>query len=297
MIAIDLGSNTLRFVEFDCASGEFLGSYEKMVKTADGLMHSGIISDEAIHRVIETIKEAQELWDFSAHDIVAVATEAMRRASNNSKVLSDIYTATGVKFEIISGEKEALLTLEAVRYRLQRLDIDGSFVVVDIGGASTEVIFCYGDDISTGSFPIGIVTTAQRYKSLDEIDRYIPKDMEEIVDFVKKVYDKYGMVERFVATAGTPTTIASIKLGLNYTSYKSEKINGTILNREDPDRELKYLLSLSPQKREELVGVGRDDLVLAGILIYKELFDIIDLENCIVVDDGLREGVALQGCK
>jgi exopolyphosphatase/guanosine-5'-triphosphate,3'-diphosphate pyrophosphatase len=268
-----------------------------MVKTADGLTKSGIINDKATTRIIDTINEAQKIWDFSTHQISAVTTEAMRKASNSNRVLSDIYSATGVKFEIISGEKEALLTLEAVKYRLHKLDIDGSFVVADIGGASTEVIFCYGDEIITESFPIGIVTTAQRYKTLDEINNFISEDMSSINKFVKNTYDMYGTTDRFVATAGTPTTIAAMKLGQNYTTYKAQKINGTTLDIEDLDRELKHLLSISSKERELLIGVGRDDLILAGILIYKELFDIISLKSCIVIDDGLREGIALQSCK
>jgi len=297
VIAIDLGSNTLRFVEFDCSGGKFGKSFEKMVKTADGLTHSGIISDASTTRIIDTIREAQKILNFSDHKISAVTTEAMRRASNSSKVLSDIYKTTGVKFEIISGEREALLTLEAVRYRLHELDINDSFVVIDIGGASTEVIFCYGDEIITESFSIGIVTTAQRYKTLDDIGNSISEDMSSIGRFVKNIYDKYGTVDRFVATAGTPTTVASMKLGQTYTTYEPQKINGTTLSIEDLDRELNHLLSISSKEREVLVGVERDDLISAGILIYRELFDIIGLESCIVIDDGLREGVALDSCK
>jgi len=297
VIAIDLGSNTLRFVEFDCSNGKFGKSYEKMVKTADGLAYSGIISDESTTRIIDTIREVQKIWNLSDYKISAVTTEAMRRASNSSKVLLDIYSATGVKFEIISGEREALLTLEAVRYRLLELDINGSFVVIDIGGASTEVIFCYGDEIITESFSIGIVTTAQRYKTLNDIDNSISEDMSSISRFVKNIYDKYGIVDRFVATAGTPTTVAAMKLGQTYANYKPQNINGTTLSIEDLDRELNHLLSISPKERELLVGIGKDDLISAGILIYRELFNIISLESCIVIDDGLREGVALQSCK
>ncbi len=297
MIAIDLGSNTLRFVEFDCKSREFGRSYEKMVKTADGLTHSGIIGREAYRRIVDTILDAQKVFDFSAHEVLAVTTEAMRRATNSNEILSDVYRDTGISFDIISGEREALLTLEAVKYRLELLGIDGSFVVLDIGGASTEVIFCYADEIVTESFPVGIVTTTQRYKTLDEIGNSISKDMRDIDKFVKNTYDKYGVVDSFVATAGTPTTIAAMKLGQKYDDYRPETINGTLLSVEDLDRELKYLLSLSAKEREMLVGVGRDDLISAGILIYRELFEIIGLGSCIVIDDGLREGVALQSCK
>ncbi len=65
MIAIDLGSNTLRVLEYDCKNKKVLGEYEKVVKTADGLAEHGLVNDEAISRVIEAIKEAQESLNFS----------------------------------------------------------------------------------------------------------------------------------------------------------------------------------------------------------------------------------------
>ena len=66
MIAIDLGSNTLRVLEYDCAAGTQISEYEKIVKTADGLAHYGRINNEAIGRVISAIQEAQEQIDFSS---------------------------------------------------------------------------------------------------------------------------------------------------------------------------------------------------------------------------------------
>jgi exopolyphosphatase/pppGpp-phosphohydrolase len=106
-----------------------------------------------------------------------------------------------------------------------------------------------------------------------------------------------GKVNSFVATAGTPTTVAAMKLGQTYETYNASKINGTSLQINDLDFYLKKLLSMPFEEREITVGTGRSDLIAAGILIYKQLYILLEFENCIVIDDGLREGIALYICK
>jgi len=296
MVAIDLGSNTLRVVEMECSTKSFGATYEKMVKTADGLVDSGIISSDALSRVVDAISESKKSIDFSS-SIRAVATEAMRRASNSRYILDQIYTQTGVKFEIISGSEEARLTLLAVDHRLGILSGNSSsYLLIDIGGGSTELIFNYQDKKISKSFPIGILTIAQSYHTLEDIDRALYLLMDDMIDFVDDIYSRYGRVDSFVATAGTPTTIAAMKIGQTYTTYDPKEINGMELNSIDLDDALSHILSLPSKKRELLVGVGRSDLVTAGILIFKRLFDISGMPKCIVVDDGLREGVALDSC-
>ncbi len=298
MIAIDLGSNTLRVLEYECSSGTRIFEFEKVVRTADGLVQSGIISKEATARVIATIKEAQAKIDFSSSVVKAVTTEALRRASNSEQVLYEIKKETGVAFEIITGEEEARLTLQAVKHRLAALAYaSDSFVVADIGGGSTELIFHYGTETFSQSFPVGIVTIAQTYGTLEGIADALPTAMQEMKLFCQKVYQTKGKVHAYVATAGTPTTVAAMKLGQSYESYDARQINGTSLQLHELDIYLKKLLSLNPEERQIAVGTGRSDLVAAGILIYKQLYMLLGFETCIVIDDGLREGVALGACK
>lgn len=298
MIAIDLGSNTLRVLEYECLSGKRICEFEKVVRTADGLVQSGMISKEAIARVIAAIKEAQEKIDFSATTLRAVTTEALRRASNGTQVLFEIQKETGVAFEIISGQEEARLTLQAVKHRLATLAYaSDSFVVVDIGGGSTELIFHYGDETFSQSFPVGIVTIAQTYGTLEAIGDALPIVMQEMQTFCEEMYQTKGKVHSYVATAGTPTTVAAMKLGQTYQSYDASMINGSSLQIHELDVYLKKLLSLSFEEMEISVGTGRSDLVAAGILIYKQLYLLLGFETCIVIDDGLREGVALEACK
>ncbi len=297
MIAIDLGSNTLRILEYSCDTQKQITVYEKIVKTADRLAQTGKVNEEVITKIISAIKEAQKKINFTADTIKAVTTEALRQASNSDEVLSQIKKETSVIFEVISADEEARLTLLAVKYRLEKLQYaSDTFVLADIGGGSTELIFHYGNETISKSFPIGIVTIAQSYKRLENIETALPKEMLEIQMFCSEMYATRGKVNSFVATAGTPTTVAAMKLGQTYETYEATKINGTSLEVNELDFYLKKLLSLSFESREVAVGTGRSDLIATGILIYKQLFAITEFNSCIVVDDGLCEGVALDEC-
>lgn len=297
MIAFDLGSNTLRCVVLDCATSEIIFEDSIIVKSADGIAKNGNISDDAIKRIIEGILEIGSKYDIVNNQVKAVTTEALRRAKNSSKVLETIEKQTGIKFEVIDGDEEARLTLLAVRHRLDTLNIEGNFILIDIGGGSTEIIFYSNDNHISKSFPLGIVTLTQKYTTLEEIKTQIEKDEVGISDFIKNTKETFGNLDFFVATAGTPTTLAAMKLGMSYESYDSKKINGVIVSMDDIDVEFDKLLSFDEKERKHIVGVGREDLITTGVLILKYLLKSADFKECIVIDDGLREGVALEECK
>ncbi|MCB4766905.1 MAG: phosphatase [Sulfurovum sp.] len=297
MIAIDLGSNTLRVLEYDCVRKCSTAQFEKIVKTADKLALTGVIDHTAIERVICAIKEAQEQIDFDGQEIVAVTTEAVRQAKNSNSTLLHIAEETGVKFCVISGNEEARLTLLAAQERLKKLQYNtASFALIDIGGGSTEIIFSCAKGYMSRSFPVGIVTIAQQYGDFDKICQALPDKMLDMQIFCNETFATRGEIDTFVATAGTPTTVAAMKLGQTYATYDATQINGVSLKKEELDFYLEKLLSMSFEEREETVGTGRSDLIVAGILIFKQLYTILKSDICIVIDDGLREGVALDTC-
>jgi len=298
IVAIDLGSNTLRVLAYDCQNQRAAAEFEKIVKTADMLESTGVIHHETVDRVIYALKEAQKKIDFSGAVIKAVTTEAVRRARNSGDVLARIYKETGVRFEIISGKEEAELTLSAVKYRLKKLHLAArNFVLADIGGGSTELIFSFGTETFCKSFPVGIVTIAQRYETLAAIEAALSREMLDMQMYCAEMYATRGTVDAFIATAGTPTTVAAMKLGQNYAGYDARKVNGTVLEKQELDVYLEKLLAMPFEMREETVGTGRSDLIAAGILIFKQLYSMVEFEKCVVIDDGLREGVALEACR
>ncbi|HIC78060.1 MAG TPA: phosphatase, partial [Sulfurovum sp.] len=254
-------------------------------------------NDEAIARVVVALNEAKKELDFSDANIKAVTTEAIRQASNGLEVLLSIKKQTGILFEVIDGDTEARYALRAVQNRLAILEkTPKSFMMVDIGGGSTEMLFYYGDKYFSKSFKIGIVTITQKFNDLDEIAKAMPSLMLEMREYYDEVTQEHGVVELFVATAGTPTTIAAMKKGMDYKTYDAKKIHGTILSQNDLDEKLKDLLAMNQEERVKAVGVGRDDLIASGILIYDEFYNISGFKESMVIDDGIREGVAFDEC-
>ena len=299
-IGIDLGSNTLRAVEYDCDRETFGPVFGTIVKTADGLAQTGLISQGAVERIVEGLQRLRGTIVLDGARMRAVTTEAMRRAHNREEVLAQIEARAGIRFEVIDGAEEARLTLGAVQHRLAELGQDtnttDALALVDIGGGSTELIFAYGERIVSRSFPLGIVTITQSYDALDAVREALPELIAPVRTFAEETMSRYGSVDAFVATAGTPTTLASLKHGMEYATYDPRRISGTRLHADEPARHLEQLLAMPFAERERRVGVGRADLILAGIVLFEAFYAILNQEECIVIDDGLREGVALGLC-
>ncbi len=295
-IGIDLGSNSLGIVKVDCKLKRELASSSKIVRLAQGLVDSGYISKEATSRVIKAIEEIKKEIDFNDSKIEAVSTEAMRQAKNSSKVIEEIKEATDIEFKIIDGKQEAQLTVFAAQKRLDILNIDyKNLLLLDIGGGSSELTYIIDNKIISKSFKIGIVTITESSNSLEDIERNLKDKMREVVAFIKTI-NKNSKIDIMVSTAGTPTTLAALKHNLDYSSYNADLVNGTTIYLNELDDMLAMLLNLDETIREKLVGVGRGDLIFAGILIFKEFFKAVKFKSSIVVDDSLREGIAYMQC-
>ena len=293
MVAIDLGSNTIRMIEYDCTSKKLINSYEKIVKTADNLVTTKEISQEAVKRIIDAINEAKEKIKFE--NVVAYTTEAMRQATNSKQVIEQIKSQTGVEFKIASSDEEAYYTTLAVENVIKPLYNYKTMFLVDIGGGSTELIIKNKKELISESFKIGIVTISQRYKSIEALEYGIKQDVKPFKEFINFMKMSYRP-DIFVASSGTPTTIAALKIGLDYNTYDANKVNGVVLNVQDLDEWMEKLLKMELRHREKLVGVGRGDLIVSGIMIFKELFLMSGFSECIVVDNGVREGIAIDYC-
>lgn len=296
MIAIDLGSNTFRALQYGCESGEREREFERVVKTADDLHKTGIVSDEALERIAQAFDEARGTLDFS-QPVRAVTTAALRMAKNQSDCLQKLAKTTGITFEVITAEEEARLGALAVSHRLGQLGLPLEFLMLDIGGGSTELVFWQQDKMLYQSFDIGIVTYAQKYRSREAILAAVRKSMEAVEDFISDAHPLGFRPKLFCGTAGTPTTLAAIKEGMLYADYDYHRVNGKILQPGELDSMESALLKISMAEREKRVGTGRADLIMTGIMIFREIFALSGFKECVVIDDGLREGVAIEMCK
>lgn len=296
VVSMDLGSNSFRVLKYDCINHKIIGEYNEVVGMADGLVETGLISEAAQDRVIKAIFDSIKKINYDANKAVCVTTAAMRKAKNNKEVLANFKNKTGANFTIIEGKEEARLTLLAVKYALKREKIDSSkFILLDIGGGSTEIIVNSGDSYEAHSFDFGIVTMTQTYLRYHDLHNDLETRKIEINEFLSSLninLDEYS----FVATAGTPTTIAAVKLGQDFFSYDKDIVNGTIVNLKDLEDCLAIFENCSKEDITKLVGRGRVEFIEVGIFIYKALFEVLGKNESIVLDDGLREGVAINHC-
>jgi len=229
MIGCDLGSNTLRIVEISCESKQKIRTYEKIVRTAKDLHVEGIICASSKENIFQALGEASLLFDFKNEKTFCVTTEAMRVAKNAPEILSEIYEKFGLKFEIISGEKEAYLTSLAIENALIREGLGAhTYVLFDLGGGSTELTFCYNGKKESKSFPFGIINIAEKYQY--ELDKNIAQILNSIDSFIASKNDIPTHYLQLIATAGTPTTVCAYLQDLDYAHYDSEKINGKTLH-------------------------------------------------------------------
>lgn len=291
MIAIDLGSNTIRFIEYD---GVHWGNrFEKIVRAAESLHDTGMIGENAIVRILNAIDEAHAHLDFSNQEIVAVTTAAVRMAANAHEVLDRIHRQSGIRFTIIDGDTEAKLTLLAVQNRLNQLNLTGNrFILADIGGGSTELIYVDHGNTNATSLGVGIVTMSEKAADELELHHLLDAFEEQVREYINSVPIKEKL-DMLVLTAGTPTTIAAYRMGMNYTSYNPEKINGYKLTDEDCLQTYTELMDMEESQRAYYVGVGRERLIATGIMMVHRLFKGVNLFEAIIVDDSLREGVAI----
>lgn len=296
IVSIDLGSNSFRVLKYDCINHQIISEYNEVVGMADGLIDTGIISKEAQERVIDAISHSIEVINYNPKDAICVTTAAMRKASNNKDVLNFFKEKVGADFKIIDGKEEARLTLLAVKYALKRENINSSkFILLDIGGGSTEIIVSTNDNYDSHSFDFGIVTMTQKYLKYHDLHNDLDFRKKEIKDFLDNLnidLDEYS----FVATAGTPTTIAAIKLEQDFFSYDRNVVNGAIVNLIDLENCLNIFKNSSKEEITRLVGKGRVEFIEVGIFIYRMIFEVLNKRESIVLDDGLREGVAINYC-
>lgn len=296
IVSVDLGSNSFRVLKYDCLNHKIIAEYNEVVGMADGLVETGVISKEALQRVIKAVSHSVEVVNYEPKDAICVTTAAMRKASNNQKVLAYLKEKTQMNFEIIDGKEEARLTLLAVKYALKREGIDSlNFILLDIGGGSTEIIVNTNDNYFAHSFDFGIVTMTQQYVKTHDLNLELENRKKEIDIFLKSLdinLENYS----FVATAGTPTTIAAIKLGQDFFTYDRDVVNGAIVDLNDLDYCLDIFKNSSSDEIARLVGKGRVEFIEVGILIYKMVFEVLNKTKSIVLDDGLREGVAINYC-
>ncbi|MDI6889604.1 MAG: Ppx/GppA phosphatase family protein [Thermodesulfovibrionales bacterium] len=311
--AIDIGSNTIRLLIGNVRDNkiEHVFYERKITRLAEGISQSKILKDEHIEASIAVLKEFSSIIQRQGVKAIrAVATSALRETYNSEIFIRKVFADTGISIEVISGEKEAELILKGILSSFPDLSFPDSSLIIDIGGGSTEWIFCKGRyPIDMGSLPIGVVKLHENFIKTDPIsEANISELSREILTFLEILKKRIGHqvnpvrksfsngVNRktcFIGTAGTFTTLASIDLKLKTYSREKIHLHGIPLSRlRDMSRRL---LALPLRERKKVAGLEpeRADLIIPGIQFTINAMEFFKFDELMVSDYGLLEGVLL----
>jgi exopolyphosphatase/guanosine-5'-triphosphate,3'-diphosphate pyrophosphatase len=296
--SIDIGTNTVRcFIgTFENGVLEAIQVRREIIRLGSGLRSTGQVEPAALARLEAVLEGFGELVrEAGCRNVLAVGTSALRDITATGKELvKKLVRILGFPVHIITGEEEAALTSAGVRAGIGGF-ADG--LVVDIGGGSTELVRLSGNEISWWrSLPEGVVYLTEQFLLNDPPTRGQLSAVRE--RFRSLLFDLPGDAGDVMAgTAGTPTTLAALDLGID--DYDPTLVNGHVLSRNKVGALRERLISTSALTRLEMAGMepGREDLIVPGVVMVEEVMDRWSFDEMIVSDWGLLEGAALQAAK
>ena len=293
---IDVGTNS---VKFNISERRPDGSWQTVVDRADitrlgeGLEKTGEINPDAMERTVSAVAAmVSEARDAGVAAIAAVGTMGMRAARNSQQFIDMVEQRCGVRIEVIPGQEEGRLAYLAVKAGLGLAE--GSLVIFDTGGGSTQFTFGHGVTVKEQfSLNVGAVRFTEKYGLAGAISLEQLKLAQEAIAAEFTRIDGRPSPDALVGMGGAITNIAAVKHGL--AKYDPDVIQGSVIERSEVERQIELYRSKSTEERRAIVGLQpkRADVILAGACIVKIVMDKLGKDKLSVSDRGLRHGLLI----
>jgi exopolyphosphatase/guanosine-5'-triphosphate,3'-diphosphate pyrophosphatase len=264
----------------------------RITRLGQGVDHHRALAPEAIQRTISILQEYREVMDrFDVGRVRMTATSAARDAANREDFFLAAQEAIGVRPELLDGNEEGRLSFQGATRELD--PEDGPFLVVDIGGGSTE----FAVDGAATSVDIGCVRLTERFLHGD------PPRPEELSQALSVVHDYLDDVEReipavndaarLVGLAGTVTTVAAVEIGLS--TYDRDRIHHFLLTRAAAEDVFRTLATEKRADRVHNPGLeeARADVIVGGCCVLVGVMRHFGFETCLVSEADILDGLAL----
>lgn len=297
--SIDIGTNSVLLLVASIIENqlEVLDELQEIPRLGKGVDNDKNLHPESCERVISVLKKyrtyLEQNYPEVTDGVIVTATSAVRDSSNRTEFLEQIFQQTGWEVRLLSGDEEAETTYQGAISVLP--DQNRNFVVLDIGGGSTEIARGSGLVLNSGiSLDMGSVRFSERYILNDPPTR---NQIESARSEVQSLLDQNSVSIQgyeLVGVAGTVTSIAAIKLGLNH--YQSEKINGYRLKRSDIQRFITEFTQITSQEIEEKYSPflkGRGDVITGGLIILDEFMRQFEFDELTISTGGIRHGILI----
>lgn len=314
---IDIGTNAIRLL-IGCVKEEKvikLATNRAVTRLGKDILSTGRLNQQSTIKSIKCILDFKETCEkYGAKEIRAVGTSALREAKNSGEFLAQIKEIAGIHIDIISGAKEAELTLTGILSapNLIRNSSKKIQFLVDIGGGSTEwiiykkakgegqrIIIQKNSELKMGSIPIGAV---KLFETFIKHDPPAPDELGRMKSYIKKVCSKSLSLKNissnlsslnFIATGGTVATLATIDIGID--EYDEDRVHLHKITLPTLKSIYEKLIMLSAYERTKLKGLEaeRADIIIPGTLILLTLMEELRAKTFIVSDYGLLEGALI----
>ncbi|HEC29533.1 MAG TPA: exopolyphosphatase [Gammaproteobacteria bacterium] len=290
LAAIDLGSNSFHMIVGKNESGQIivLDRIREMIRLASGLDEKNNISPEFMNKAFDCLARFGERIRHLDADVVRiVGTNTLRKAHNSNRFMSRGEKILGHPIEIISGIEEARLIYSGVAHNVA--SDNGQRLVVDIGGGSTEIII--GErykPIRMESLYMGCVSMTKYFFSSGEITRkkILKAHMHAMRELEPSIYTYKNLGwQDAIGSSGTVRAIEKIAIEQGWSSHG--------ITRDALDKILDHLLDAGHIDKVSLKGIKAERLpvITGGTIVLNAIFDAFDIENMVVSNGALREGI------
>jgi exopolyphosphatase/guanosine-5'-triphosphate,3'-diphosphate pyrophosphatase len=286
--AVDIGTNSVRLLISTFTNRQWKDELRtlRMCRLGEGITRGEGLQPQAIARTLQALQEFSDLLGaYGVDQVRAVATSAVREASNAAFFVDQVKSQTGLSVEVISGEEEANLSFLGA---CQSLPSVKQAAVVDIGGGSTEFTFTSGvarsELLTSRSIPMGAVRLTERPLLLAEILNSLKPALEEL---------RAAQPVSLIGVGGTITTLAAVDQALPV--YDPGRVQGYRLNRTAVERILFLLAAKTDQERKQISGLQpeRADIIVAGATILWAILGSLEAEQITVSEADLLDGIIL----
>ncbi|NLR08778.1 Ppx/GppA family phosphatase [Lactobacillus sp. HBUAS51381] len=295
LVVIDLGSNSVRMTisEIDGAGNhKTIEQVKRYVRLSENMGEEQVLQPESIARTLTALGEFKKIYSqLDKPDIQAVATAAVRQASNQKQFLKQVKDKLGLSFNVISGATEARYDYLGV---INTLPVVNG-LLVDTGGASSELILVQNRQMKqVVSIPLGSVTLSQSYLESDVVKA---DSLFAAMTFVNNVFNDVWWLREatnlpIIGLGGANRTLAKInRRKKNFLNF--EDVHGYKLSAEDVYATLIQLLGLDLAGRKKVPGLSKDraDIIIGGLIPVTLLMRLLDSQQINFSNAGLRDGI------
>ena len=294
LASIDLGSNSTRLLiaEVNDQGLNVLTRMHIVTKMSEKIEQTGVISTEAFKRVNSALRNFKKLLiENDIDDVFIVGTAALRDAKNSEEIIENIKRKYDFEVEVLSGHEEGITTSIGVLHFMENTE---NFLIIDIGGRSTEFIYEFENKIISKSLNLGVVTLSEKYFSnlpisqelIDEAKLKIETELSQL-----DIKDKKNVI----GVSGTALSLASIFL--DQQNFNEEELHEIKIDTDNVQEINKRILKMTEAEiitKFRGIDPKRASTITSGIFLLEIILSHYSNSSIIISKNDILEGLILK---